>query len=312
MATVAGLFRNESDAEQAINALKTAGYEASEIGVVAQNRDTSKAMAADNDVTDAGTVAGAGAVEGTVVGGALAALIATGTILTLPILGPIALAGSALAWTAAGAGIGAATGAIAGGLLGSLTDSGVPEDEARFYQTEVGQGGILLTVNSNKNESQTRQILSTAGAVSFQGDSGSSMGTGSMSSTYADSTSSTMDNAGYTAGSAMGSAGYAAGSALDNTGNAIGTAASNTGNALGNAASATGNAVGNVAHDTGKVLPDHDQVGGAAQETFGNVKRGVGDVFNNDNLQASGTSDVVEGKMKRAEGDVRNELGDHS
>ncbi len=300
MATVAGLFRNESDAEQAINALKTAGYEASEIGVVAQNRGTSKAMAADNNVTDAGTAAGAGAVEGTVVGGALAALIATGTILTLPILGPIALAGSALAWTAAGAGIGAATGAIAGGLLGSLTDSGVPEDEARFYQTEVGQGGILLTVHSNKNESQTRQILSTAGAVSFQGDS-SSTGTGSMSSTYADSTSSTTGNAGYTAGSAMGSAGYAAGSAMDNTGNAIGTAANNT-----------GNAAGNVAHDAGKVLPDHDQVGGAAQETFGNIKRGVGDVLNNDNLQAGGTGDVVEGKMKRAEGDVRNELGDHS
>jgi|GEM_PF-1564927 len=175
MATVVGLFRTESAAERAISDLKAAGYEASQIGVVAQNRDTSKTMAAANDVTDAGTVAGAGAVEGTVVGGALAALIATGTILTLPILGPIALAGSALAWTAAGAGIGAATGAVAGGLLGSLTNAGVPSEEAQYYQAAVGEGSILLTVDpQGQDEAATRRILLDAGAEDVQNRMGSS------------------------------------------------------------------------------------------------------------------------------------------
>ena len=50
--------------------------------------------------------------------------------LAIPGVGPI-IAGGALASTLAGAGIGAA----AGGLLGALVGLGIPEEEARYYET---------------------------------------------------------------------------------------------------------------------------------------------------------------------------------
>lgn len=292
MATVVGLFRSEAGAEQAINDLKAAGYDPNEIGVVAQNKDTSKTIVDNTDVSDAGVAAGAGAVEGTIVGGALAALIATGTIIALPVVGPLALAGSALAWTAAGAGIGAATGALAGGLLGALTEAGVDEEEARYYQTAVGEGGILVTVNSSRSESETRSLLMNAGAESLQNNAGG-LSSGTSSTTYS-TTSSGLSDTGSSSTYATGTAAYP-----DTTSNV--TTSSST------YASGTDDSLGDVARDA---LPDGDQLAGGAQETFGNVKRGVGDALGNNDLRASGTADVIEGGAQRVKGDIENEMGD--
>ena len=60
---------------------------------------------------------------------------------------------------------GAAVGAAGGGLLGALTGLGVPEDEARWYEAEVGRGGTLVTVRADGRYEEARRIMSEYGAL---------------------------------------------------------------------------------------------------------------------------------------------------
>jgi uncharacterized protein (TIGR02271 family) len=155
--TVVGLFRDVSQAERAVRDLKDAGFSDAQIGVVMQDREQQRRVAEDTG-TKAGEGATAGAVSGGVVGGALGLLAGIGA-LAIPGIGPI-IAGGVLASTLAGAGIGAA----AGGLIGALVGMGIPEEEARYYESGVRAGGILVTVEAGPDAGEARRILVTAGA----------------------------------------------------------------------------------------------------------------------------------------------------
>jgi uncharacterized protein (TIGR02271 family) len=155
--TVVGLFHDSSAAERAIRDLKTAGFSDREIGVIMQNRDEERRLATDTG-TKAGETAAAGAVGGGVLGGIVGLLAGVGA-LVIPGIGPI-IAGGALASTLAGAGIGAA----AGGLIGALVGMGIPEEDARYYESGLQEGGILVTVEAGANAAEARQILLDAGA----------------------------------------------------------------------------------------------------------------------------------------------------
>jgi hypothetical protein len=85
----------------------------------------------------------AGAFLGGITGGIAGWLIGIGA-LAIPGIGPIVAAG-ALATTLGGA----AVGAVAGGLIGALVGAGIPEDDAREYETHVGQGRILITAQAS-------------------------------------------------------------------------------------------------------------------------------------------------------------------
>jgi hypothetical protein len=61
----------------------------------------------------------------------------------IPGIGPIVAAG-ALATTLGGA----AVGAVAGGLIGALVGAGIPEEDARGYETHVKEGRILITAQA--------------------------------------------------------------------------------------------------------------------------------------------------------------------
>jgi uncharacterized protein (TIGR02271 family) len=151
--TVVGLFRSGSAAERAIRDLKNAGFTDNQIGVLMQDREQERKLAEDTQ-TKAGESAAKGAAAGGVVGG-LAGLLAA----VIPGVGPL-VAGGALASALAGAGIGVA----AGGLLGALVGMGVPEEEARYYERGVREGGILITVDAGARAAEARQILDQAGA----------------------------------------------------------------------------------------------------------------------------------------------------
>ena len=60
----------------------------------------------------------------------------------------------------AGAGIGAA----AGGLLGALASLGIPESEARYFETGFRAGGILVTVEAGARVLEAMAILDRHGA----------------------------------------------------------------------------------------------------------------------------------------------------
>ncbi|WP_017812107.1 MULTISPECIES: YsnF/AvaK domain-containing protein [Paenibacillus] len=138
---IVGVFSNESEASNAIQQLKDAGFSTDDISVVSKNRKDVKHISEETG-TKAPEGLATGAATGGVVGG-VAGLLAGLGLAAIPVFGPIMAAGP-IAVTLAGA----AAGAGAGGLVGGLIGLGIPEDEAREYETNVNEGNILVMVDS--------------------------------------------------------------------------------------------------------------------------------------------------------------------
>ncbi|WP_235338340.1 YsnF/AvaK domain-containing protein [Paenibacillus wulumuqiensis] len=138
---IVGVFTNENEASNAIQQLKDAGFSTDDISVVSKNRKDVKHI---NEETGTKAPEGlaTGAATGGVVGG-VAGLLAGLGLAAIPVFGPIMAAGP-IAVTLAGA----AAGAGAGGLVGGLIGLGIPEEEAREYETNVNEGNILVMVDS--------------------------------------------------------------------------------------------------------------------------------------------------------------------
>ncbi len=161
--TVAGAFDGEDRAIQAINGLKAAGFTSDHVSVVAKGRKEMQSVTDQTEVT--ADAAAGGAVTGSVLGGVAGFLVGI-SALVIPGIGPIVGAGI-LASTLAGAGIGAAT----GGLVGALAGQGVPEADARGYETHVSEGRILVTVGAatDAQAQQAQQIMNDAGGADVRG-----------------------------------------------------------------------------------------------------------------------------------------------
>ncbi len=155
--TVVGLFKNQVDAERAIQRLKQEGFSEKQIGVALRDRGQQKELI-EGTGTQAAEGAATGAIGGGVLGGVIGLLAGVGA-LAIPGVGPI-IAGGALASTLAGAGIGAA----AGGLLGALMGMGIPEEDARHFDEGFKAGGTLVTVNAEGREAEARECLLESGA----------------------------------------------------------------------------------------------------------------------------------------------------
>jgi hypothetical protein len=164
MAIVVGLFDNREQAQSAVEQLRSINVAAGDISVAMRSDDETST----ESITDTGG-AGAGAVTGAVSGGllgGLAGLLVGVGALAIPGIGPVVAAGP-LATALIGAGVGAAT----GGLVGALVDAGVPEEEARLYETGVQRGGVLVTIRvPDGQEGAARDILNSNGAHDLQTD----------------------------------------------------------------------------------------------------------------------------------------------
>jgi len=130
------------DAQAAVRELESMGISRDSISIVANKNavgydsmDAGDRDKASDIVADAGIGAAIGGVGGL--------LLAAAGAITLPVIGPILAAGP-IAAALTGAGIGAA----AGGLIGALTESGVPEDHAKYYAEGVRRGDVLVTVKT--------------------------------------------------------------------------------------------------------------------------------------------------------------------
>ena len=146
--TVVGIFDGQNDAEKALNGLKDAGFTPDQVSVVAKDTRETKSMVENSSLGGAETSGiGTGALLGGIFGGAAGWLVGIGA-LAIPGIGPIVAAG-ALATTLGGAAVGAA----AGGLIGALlVGAGIPEEDARTYETHVKDGRILITANASTAE----------------------------------------------------------------------------------------------------------------------------------------------------------------
>ena len=147
-----GMFSDGKSTEKAYNDLQDKGYSKDEINLIMSNETREKYFSGENANTELGTKAAEGAGTGTAIGGTVGAIVgviaALGTSLAIPGLG-LLIAGPIAAGLA-----GAGAGGIAGGMIGALVGWGIPEDRAKYYESGIKDGGIVMGVNP-RNEADT-------------------------------------------------------------------------------------------------------------------------------------------------------------
>jgi hypothetical protein len=158
--SIFGIYTSRQGVEAAVQALRDADFRGSDISILAPENL--------GDIRDIGTVkstkapegAATGGTSGAVIGGVLGWLVGIGA-LAIPGVGPFLAAGPIMA-ALAGVGVGAAVGGITGALVGF----GVPEFEAKRYETRLRKGGILLSVHADNHDwiSRAKGILDRTGA----------------------------------------------------------------------------------------------------------------------------------------------------
>ena len=156
---VFGIYSTREDVESAVGQLKAQGFRATDISILFPQNIGSKDLAHER-ATKAPEGAAAGAGSGAVIGGALAWLASIGA-LSVPGVGPLLAAGPIVA-ALAGAGAGGAIGGVAGALIGY----GIPEYEAKRYESRVKDGGVLLSVHCATSDeiARVKELLKRTGA----------------------------------------------------------------------------------------------------------------------------------------------------
>jgi hypothetical protein len=134
--TVVALFPQTSQAHAAIQDLREAGFALDQIGLATQDRQTPQPVPAADAASKSEE-----ATVGAITGGVLGSLLGLIGSLLIPGIGPI-LVGGVMA-SLVGAGVGAAT----GGIVGALAAAGVPEHDARYFDSGLRAGGTLVSVN---------------------------------------------------------------------------------------------------------------------------------------------------------------------
>jgi len=157
--SVFGIYSSRSAVENAVSALKTAGFQHSDVSVLLPENLGSKEIATEKN-TKAPEGATTGAGSGAVIGGTLGWLVGIGA-LAIPGLGPFIAAGPIMA-ALAGMGVGGAVGGVTGALVGM----GIPEYEAKRYEGRLQKGGILMSVHCDTSEEikRAKDILESTGA----------------------------------------------------------------------------------------------------------------------------------------------------
>jgi len=167
---VFGIYPSYSAVEIGVDELRAAGFRNADISALfPENAGTRDFAHQKNTKAPEGATTGAG--TGVVLGGAMGWLLGIGAI-AIPGLGPFIAAGPIMA-ALAGAGVGGAVGGVTGALIGM----GIPEYEAKRYEGRVKDGGILLSVHSDRSDSTKRakEILKRTGAqdISSTGEASS-------------------------------------------------------------------------------------------------------------------------------------------
>jgi hypothetical protein len=136
--TVYAIASTEPQANDILMHFRNLGFTPSEVSVLLKAKETKNISMKEDAVRDA--------EKGSLIGGALGALAGL-TILSAPILGPLAVAGPIIA-ALGGAAVGGVVGGLAGGT-GALTRIGIPEHAATRLQQKIKDGAILIAVHSD-------------------------------------------------------------------------------------------------------------------------------------------------------------------
>ena len=159
---VVGVFDSRAQAREAVEALRRAGFTDAEVTMVMHRDLHGDVEVTDLDAAKAAWVsgeskAGKGAAVGAVTGGAAGAARALAAVV-IPGLGPVLTFG-----TLAASLFGAAAGATSGGLIGALIGHDFPEEHARYYESELKAGRVLVGVSAGDRVEEARDILRRGG-----------------------------------------------------------------------------------------------------------------------------------------------------
>jgi hypothetical protein len=150
--TTVGVFTTRQAAERAISALKAAGYRDDQIGLVGKDDKGNTVRKGGGD--HAGEGAAIGVAAGAVGGAAVGAGILAGVI---PVVGPVLAIG-----TLGTILLNAVGGAALVGVAGALIGWGIPEEDARYYESEVQAGRYLVTVECGTGD-DARDVIADEG-----------------------------------------------------------------------------------------------------------------------------------------------------
>lgn len=185
------LATNDNQADRIVNSLLSSGFSNEEISVVYPDRNKTNVKTnvrgnvfreekfedieedefSNENVTRRGDVrvekktkapegGVVGATTGGILGGSLGLLVGIGA-LAIPGLGPFIAAGPIMAALS-----GSAVGGSLGLLVGALVGSGIPEYEAKKYETALKEGNILISVHTDSEEeiNTANEIMKKEGA----------------------------------------------------------------------------------------------------------------------------------------------------
>ena len=145
-------FDDRQQAQRALDALRRAGFREDQIGIASREEFGSV-----EGISGGESHAEEGALSGAVAGAGVGSLWAVGVAAGLvPAIGPV-IAGGLLASILASA----AGSAAVGGLVGALIGMGIPEEEAKHFDTEFRAGRTIVTVNSDTRSDEALMILQT-------------------------------------------------------------------------------------------------------------------------------------------------------
>lgn len=157
---VSAIFDNQTQAEQAVAQLRSAGVTDSAISVIARENGKNVATdgAGEEQASDVVGKAALGAGAGALLGIAAFAIPGVGPFVAAGVIAEAAIGGAAITGTAIGA--------AAGGIVGLLTNHGVDKDDASEYENRLNQGGIFVSVDAASaglSSERIRDVLAGAG-----------------------------------------------------------------------------------------------------------------------------------------------------
>ena len=150
------MFDSREEAERALSELRSAGISESAISIVGRSDEHSGGSTNlgrdDNNLgdRDSDSEAKSDVVKGAAIGTGTGALLGIAA-LAIPGVGPLAAAGAiAASAIPTGAAIGAGAGLAAGSIAGLLSDHGVDEEDSRYYEDRINQGGYFVAVHADQ------------------------------------------------------------------------------------------------------------------------------------------------------------------
>jgi hypothetical protein len=153
--SVVGIYRNISDAEDAVRRLDQGGFPIDHISIIARNLESEKEV---HGFITTGDIAVAGVETGAWMGGLFGLLIGA-AFLWVPGFGPLLVAGPFAAAILGGV-EGAVAGAAGGGLLGALVGWGVSRKHILKYEEHLkGDDYLVIAHGGPEDVKKAHDIL---------------------------------------------------------------------------------------------------------------------------------------------------------